>query len=142
MLNFTSADTKRQSTKCSVSARVTVATDDRKSRLRQAEFWSNNMNDPLFARVDVEKLNTKLGAVFPKCIDLSCRSCVCDRQATIGSWNVVIYGSDGQVRTPHFASGLTQSGKRLGRRYLVNEMEIDVDESWLTLGFANDVTGP
>ena len=100
------------------------------------------MNDPLFAGIDVEKLNTKLGAVFPERVDLSCRSCICDRQATICGGNVVIYGSDGQVRTPHFSSGLTQSGKRLGRRYLVNEMEIDVDECGFVGRLPDDVLGP
>ena len=142
VLDFTRPDAKCERAESTVSARVTITANDRHAWLRQAKLWSNDVNDALFGRVDVEELNSKLFAVSTECLDLIRGNRIGDRQAAIRSWNVVIDGAESEIRASHFAARLTQSVKRLRRRHLVNEMEIDVEERGLTTGFTNDVSLP
>ena len=142
MLDFTRANAKRERPESTVSARVTIATNDRRAWLRQAKLWSNDVNNALFGRLYVEELNSKLFAVSTECLDLSRRNRICDRQVAICSWNVVIDGAESEIRASHFAVRLTQSVKRLRRRHLVNEMEVDVEKRGLTISFTNDVSLP
>ena len=74
-----------------------------------------------------------------QCLDLRRRGGVGDRQTAIGSWHVVIDSAESKIRTSHFSTCLAQAIKRLRRRYLVNEMKIDVKECRLTTRFTNDV---
>ncbi len=95
MFDFTRADAKRECAESAMRARVTVAANDRHSGLSQTKFWSNDMNDALFGRVDVEQLNAKLFAVFRRVFRLVFAAVdVGDRQTAIGSWNVVIDGAE------------------------------------------------
>ena len=63
VLDFARADAKRERAESAVRARVTIAADDRHARPRQSKLWSNNVNDALFGRMNIEELNAKLFAV-------------------------------------------------------------------------------
>ena len=142
MLDFTRANAKCERAESTVSARVTITTNDRRAWLRQAKLWSNYVNDSLFGRENVEQLDSKLFAVLTQSFDLIRGHRIGNRQAAIRGWNVVIDGAESEIRASHFATGLTQSVKRLRRRHLVDEMEIDVEKRGFTTGFANNVCGP
>ena len=88
------------------------------------------MNDALFGRVNVEKLNTKLFAVSPERFDLISGDGVSNWQTAIRRWDVVIDSTESEIRASDFATCLAQSIKRLWRRHFVNEVQIDVEE-WL-----------
>jgi hypothetical protein len=100
------------------------------------------VNDPLFGRVDIEELNAKLFAVSSQCFDLLRRGRVSDWQVAIGSGDVVIDSAESKIRASYFAACLAQTVKRLRRRHLVNEVQIDVKESWLATRFTNNVRLP
>src|ERR1051325_352615 len=106
VLNFARADAKRERAKRTVSARVTIAANDRHAGLREAELWSNDVNNALLGRVDVEKRNAKLGAVATQGFDLLRRGRVRDRKTAIGCGNIVIDGAERKIRPSDFASGL------------------------------------
>src|SRR5262249_17452041 len=122
VLDFAGADTKCERAKRAVSARVAVAANDCHARLRQAKLWSNDVNDALFGRVNIEELNAKLFAVSPESLDLCRRDCIGNRQAGIRGREIVIEGAESESWASHFPARLPQSIKRLWRRYLVNEM--------------------
>jgi hypothetical protein len=142
VFDFTRADAKRKRTKRTVSARVTVAANDRHAGLSQAKLWSNDVNDALFRRVNIEELNAKFFAVSPQCFDLLRRGRVSDRETAIGSGDVVIDSAESKIRASYFAACLAQTIKRLRRRHLVNEVQIDVKERRLTTHFTNNVRLP
>jgi hypothetical protein len=92
---------------------VTIAADYRHAGTRQAKLWSNHVNDALLGRLDVEKLNPKLFAIFAKCIDLIGGRGVRDGEAAIGCWNVVIDSTEREIRASHLAVCLAQASERL-----------------------------
>jgi hypothetical protein len=125
-----------------MSARVAIATDDRHAGLSQAKFRTDYVNDTLLGGVDIKQLNTKLTAVSPERIDLLSSDCVGDGQAAIRSGDVVIDRTESEIRASHSSAGISQPLERLRRRYLVNEMKIDVKKNRLAGGFMNDVSSP
>jgi hypothetical protein len=54
----------------------------------------------------------------------------------------VIDSAESKIRASYFAACLAQTVKRLRRRHLVNEVQIDVKESWLATCFTNNVRLP
>ena len=142
VFDFARADAKRQRAKRAVRARVTVAANDRHARLRQTKLWSNHVHDALFRRVNVEQLNAKLFAVASQRFDLIGRDCIGDRQTAIRRRHVVIDRAKRQIRTAHTTACLSQTVKSLGRRDLVDEVEIDVEQRRLALRLTNDVSLP
>src|SRR6478672_1980563 len=100
------------------------------------------MNDALFGRVNVKQLNPELFAVASQRFDLIRRHRISDRQTAIRRRHVVIDGAERQIRTAHTTARLSQTVECLGRRDLVNEMEIDVEKRWLALRLTNDVSLP
>ena len=122
VLDFARADAKCERSKSAVSARVTIATNDRHARLRQTKLRPNDVNDSLFGGVDVEELNAKLFAVSTECLDLIRGNGIGNWQTAIRGGDVVIDSAESEIRASHFAICLTQSIKRLRRRHLVNEM--------------------
>jgi hypothetical protein len=51
--------------------RVTIATHDRHSWLRQSQLRPNYMNNTLLGGIDIKKPNIELAAVSTQCFDLS-----------------------------------------------------------------------
>jgi hypothetical protein len=142
VLDFARADAKRERAKRAVSARMAVAANDRHAGLRETKLWSNDVNDALLGRMDVEKLNAKLAAIAAQCFDLLRGRRVSDRQTAIGRRNVVIDRAESMIRASYFAAGLAQTIKRLRRRHLMNEVQIDVKECRLATRFTNNVRLP
>jgi hypothetical protein len=85
---------------------MTVATNDRHGRLSKTKLWSNDVNDALLGRVNIEELNTKLPAIAPQCVDLLRRRCISDRETAIRRGNVVIDSAESKIRASYFAACL------------------------------------
>jgi hypothetical protein len=100
------------------------------------------MNDALFGRVNVEKLNAEFFTVSTQSFDLISRDGVSYWQASIRCWDIVIDRAEREICAAHFSTRLAQSIKRLRRRDLVNEVQIDVEESWFTTRFTHDMGVP
>src|ERR1044072_6979400 len=123
-------------------ARVAIAANDRHARTSESELWSNDVNDALFGRVDVVELNAKLVTVSAQWLDFISGNSVSDRKTAIGGRNVVIDRGESEIRASHLAACLAQTVKRLRRRHLVNEVQIDVKERALAARFAHDMRLP
>jgi hypothetical protein len=85
---------------------MTVATNDCHARLSKTKLWSNDVNDALLGRVNVEELNAKLPAVAPQRFDLLRRRCISDRETAIRRGNVVIDSAESKIRASYFAACL------------------------------------
>ena len=92
--------------------------------------------------MDIVELNTEVFAVSTQSFNLIRGDRIDNRQAAICGWNVVIDGAESEIWASHLAARLTQSIKRLRRRHLVDEMEIDVKKRGLAGRFTNNVRGP
>jgi hypothetical protein len=92
--------------------------------------------------VNIEELNTKLFAVATQCLDLFSGSCVSDWKTAIGGRDVVIDSAESKIRASYLSACLAQTIKRLRRRHLMNEVQIDVEERGLTTRFTNNVRLP
>ena len=142
VFDFARADAKRERAKRAVRARVAVAAHDCHAGLGEPEFRADDVHDALFGRVNVKQLDAKLFAVAAQCFDLIGRDRVGDRQTAIGRRHVVVHRPEGQGGTANSSARLPQTIKRLGRRDLMNEVQIDIKERRLALRLTNDVRLP
>ena len=65
MLDFRSANPKRQRAKSAVRAGMAVAADNRHAGLRQSQFRTDHVHDALFGRIDIKQPNAEFLAVRP-----------------------------------------------------------------------------
>jgi hypothetical protein len=63
VLDFARADAKRERAETRRECSCDYRRKRSSCRLRQTKLWSNDVNDALFGRVNVEELNAKLLAV-------------------------------------------------------------------------------
>src|SRR5688572_27133779 len=105
-----------------MGAGMTIAANYSHSWLRQTQFGSNDVDDSLFGGIDIEKVNAELATILPQRCYLSSCNRISDGQRTIGSGNVVVGSRKGPVRPANTAPRRAKSGKRLGRRDLVDQM--------------------
>src|SRR5215813_770965 len=110
-----------------MSAGVAVATDNRHTRLRQAQFRADDVHDSLLGRVEIKQLNAELAAVLAQGLYLRARQRVLQHQPVTGGWDVVVEGGKGQVRPTHRASGLAQSGERLRRSDFMHQVQVYIE---------------
>jgi hypothetical protein len=106
VLDFTRANAERERAKSTVSARVTVATNDGHTWLSQTKLWTNNVNDSLFWGVDVKELNTEFSAVAAESLNLRRSDRIHNWEAAIRCGNVVIDCAESEIRASHLAACL------------------------------------
>ena len=94
VLDFARANPKRQRTESAMGAGVTVAADNRHTRLSQTKLRSDHVNNPLFVRVDIKELDAEISTVATQSINLFCSNRIGNRQRTISGGNVVIDRGD------------------------------------------------
>src|SRR5215469_12410960 len=104
MLNFGGTDAEGEGPEGAVRAGMAVATDDSHTGLREAEFRTNDVNDPLLGGIHVEEGDSELAAVVLQGLNLFGCYGVGDRRAAWRGWNVVIHCRDGTERTAHWAA--------------------------------------
>ncbi len=101
------------------------------------------MHDALLARVHVVKLDAEVSAVLAQRGNLFGCDLVDDIEPAFdGGRHVVIDGGDGAIGPAHLAAGETQAFKRLRRRDLVHQLQIDVEQRGLALGLDHYVLLP
>ena len=86
--------------------------------------------------------DAELGAVRRQHLHLLRRDRVGDGLVDVGRGHVVVHGRDGEVGPAHGATGQAQAVEGLGRRDLVDEVEVDVEEVGLAVAVADDVAFP
>src|SRR5207247_135709 len=135
-------DTESQRAKGAVRAGMTIAANNRHSRLRQTEFRPDNMNNALLGRIDVKKLNVEFATILTKGFDLFCGDCVGDGQTTICCGYVVVHSCNRQVGTTNTPTCRAQGSERLRRCDLMDQVQIDVEKRRLTRALPHDVRVP
>ena len=100
------------------------------------------MHDSLFWIVQIIQLQVELLAVFSKRIDLFAAKRVGYRQKAVDGRNIVIGCGEGEFRSADFAPLRAQPFKRLGTRYFMDQMKIDVEHRRLALIVMNDMGIP
>ena len=81
-----------------MSAGMAVAADDRHSRLRNPEFRTNHVHDPLFGRIHIEQPDSEFLAVCLQCRNLlaAIRSVIGVPRGSVGMlWSTVATVRDG-----------------------------------------------
>ena len=131
VLYLRSTDSKSNSSKSSVSGRVTIATDDEFARLSLARFGSNHMNNSLQFRSVSCMLNTKILDILRKFINLSLGNHI-PNIIDIDRRNIMIKGPKSQIRPSNFASCISKTLKSLRAGYFMNIMLIHIHKLGLT----------
>ncbi len=142
VLDLARADPEGQGTKRAVGRSVAVTAHDRHARLGEAQLGPDDVDDPLVGVAHGIQADAELSAVGCQHLHLPGRYRVLDRPVQPGGGDVVIHGRDGEVRPAYAAPGYPQPIKGLGRRHLVNQMEVDVQQVGLTLGLPDHVSIP
>ena len=125
-----------------VGRRVAVAAHDRHPRLGEPELGADHVHDALARRAHRVEADAELGAVRREHLHLLRRDRVGDRLVDVGGGHVVVHRGDGEVGPAHGAPGQAQPVERLGRRDLVDQVEVDVEEVGLALAVMDDVALP
>ena len=102
---------------------------------------ADDVHDPLPVRLDSVEADAKVVGVLLERLYLLARYLVLDEQA-VDRRHVVVDRRDSEVRAAHGAAGQAQALKRLRRRHLVHEVQIDIKERRLAGLLAHDVRVP
>ena len=101
VLHFRGADPEGQRAECAMGAGVAIAANDGHARLGKAELRTDDVHDPLFARLDIVERNAELGAVGAQGIDLPGRDRILDDEPVGRGGNVMVYRGHRPVGAPY-----------------------------------------
>jgi hypothetical protein len=83
------------------------------------------MDDALLAAMHAQAADAELGAVGFELIELFQRDLIDDGQRAVRRGNAVVGGGDGEIGTPHLEAALAQALEGLGRRHLLDQVQVD-----------------
>ena len=142
VLDLTRADADGERAERAVRRRVAVAAHDRHPRLREALLGPDHVHDPLARLAHRVQPDTELLAIVCQHLHLLRGDRVAHGQADVGGRHVVVHRGDRQVGAAHGAAGHPEPVERLGRRDLVHQVQVDVQEVGLAVGAVDDVALP
>src|ERR1019366_8258279 len=125
LLDFAGADAESQHAERAVGGGVAVAADHGHAGLGESQFGADHVDDALLAAVHAEAAYAELGAVGFELIELFQRDLIEDGQRAVRRRNAVVGGGDGEIGTPHLEAALAQALEGLGRRHLVDQVQVD-----------------
>ena len=114
VLDLARADPECQGAERSVRRSMRIAADDRHSRLRQALFGAENVDNSLLDAVEIVKPNPKFGTVFPQRFDLFGGDRIIERKVPVYGRDRVIERGEGQFRAANGTSCKPQALRRPG----------------------------
>ena len=142
MLDLARADAERQRAERAVRRRVAVAADDRHAGQRATLLGPDDVDDALAGIAHRVQRDAELGGVLAQHVDLAGRDRIGDRLVDVGRRHVVVLGGDGELGTPHAATGEPQAVERLRAGHLVDEVQVDVEQVGFAGRRAHDVAVP
>src|ERR1700722_1534114 len=121
-----------------------VAADDGHTGFGESKLGSDDVNDALLGRLDIEEFDAEVGAIFSQRLNLLVGDLVDDVQTILdaASRDVVIYRGDGAIRAAQFAACHAKTVEGLGTGNLVDQMQIDVEDARFTCGFGDEMLLP
>jgi hypothetical protein len=141
-LDLARPDAECQRTERPVRGRVRIATDDGHPRLGETELRTDDVDDPLVGRADAVKRDPELGAISRQLVDLGRGHDVEDRQVPWMGRNRVVGRRDGPLRVAYPKAARAKPRKRLRRRHLVDEVEVDGEDGRRAFILRDDVVVP
>ena len=130
MFDLTGADAKGQRPHSPVRRRVAVSADDCHSGLCKAELRADHMDDALIRAAESVERDPKLPAVDPGLCHQPGNKGICNGSILIPRGHYVIHGCNCPIRTPDLKPPLAQPLKGLGRRHLVDQVQVDIKNRW------------
>ena len=140
VLDLRGADAERERAERAVGGRVAVAADDRHPGLRHAELGADHVDDPLAPAPGREERDAELLAVPPQRLQLGLRERVASPAPARSGRCDPSSRARGRAGAP--ASRQPEAVERLGRRHLVDQVQVDVEERRLARGLGDDVALP
>jgi hypothetical protein len=128
VLDLRRTDAEGDRTERAVRAGVAVTADDRHAGLRQAELWTDDVDDALVEVAERVQPDAELFGVPAQRLDLGAGDGVLDRLVPVERRDVVVLGGDGQVGAADGSPAQPQPLERLGAGDLVDEVQVDVEE--------------
>ena len=136
------ADTKGNTTQCSVCRGVAVATYDGHTRLCKARLRTDDVDDTIVLLADGEDSDVILLAVHHQRCHLLGRLGLCDWQVLIGGGDVVVGACRNLLGTEHLDTTTAQARKSLRTCYLVNILTVDIENTRAAVNCAYGVCIP
>ena len=142
MAHLGSADAEGEGAEGAVRARVTVAADDRLARLGRAELRADDVHDTAMLTAESVQLDAEVCAILFHLPHLL-RGAFADDGEILETRNRrrrrrVIHRREREIGPPYLETVLAQQGERLGRRYLVYQVQVDIEDRRRVRGFRND----
>src|SRR5436190_3811412 len=142
VLDLARADPQREGAERAMRRRVRIAADDHHAGLRRPELRANDVDDALTGRSEIEQLDSEFAGVAAERVDLPRGDLIGDRQRAVAGGHIVIHRRQRQLRTPDGPLLALQPRERLGRRDLVDEVQIHVEQRDVVRELPDDVRVP
>ena len=136
------ADAEGDGTERTVRCGVGVAAHDGHARHGPTLLGADDMDDALVGVAHGEVRDAELGSVDSQRVDLLGRDRVGDRLVDVLGRDVVVLGRNREVGSAHTSTAQPEAVERLRAGDLVDEVEVDVEQFWLTLGGVNEMAVP
>ena len=112
------------------------------SRLGNTKLRADDVNDALISISERVNADTKFLCVIAQGINLQFRDWIGNGLINIQRWNIVIFRRQSQIRAADFSAGKTQAIECLWASYLMNQVEVDIQQIGFTRCAANHVIIP
>src|SRR6185436_8173735 len=127
MLDFAGADAEGQGSERAMGGSMRITAYDGCPWKGKALFRSDHMHDTLTDIIHAEEHDAEVMAIFFQCPDLFCTERISDAHGPVGGRDVVVRYSQRGTRASRSAAGEFEPFKRLRRRYLVDQLTIDIE---------------
>ncbi len=91
------------------------------------------MHDALIDVTERMDANAEFFGVLAQRVDLRAAGQIGDWLVDVPGWGVVVFGGDGEVWAANLAAGHAQTVECLWTGYLVNQVQVDVEQVWRTI---------
>src|SRR5690606_15329969 len=142
VLHLARADAEGERAERTVRRGVAVTADDRLARLRGAALGADDVDDAVLGVAERVAGDAELLAVLHELGELGLGLVVDDLEALRIGRRRVVHRRDGAVGTADPEAALTETREGLGRRHLVDEVEVDVEDRGAALLLGDDVLFP
>jgi hypothetical protein len=121
-----------------------VAADNGHTGFGETKLGSDNVDDALLGRLDIEEFDAEVGAIFSQRFDLLVGNLIDDVETVCDAagGDVVIYRGDGSVGAAQLATSHAETVEGLRAGDLVDQMQIDVENARLACGFNDKMLLP
>src|ERR1019366_7644141 len=125
LLDLAGADAEGQRAERAMGGGVRVAADHGHAGLGESQLGADHVDDALPVAVYAEAAYAELSAIGFELIELFERDLVGDGQRAVRRGNAVVGGGDGEIGSPPLEAALAETLEGLGRRHLVDQVQVD-----------------